>query len=194
MNSINIFTKCPYTSECKTRLKSLLNKDERAYLSQYMLLNILNELNYIDNCEINLWVYPNFNNVFFKKISKKYKLNLYKQIGNNLSQRLDYCIFNQSSVCEKVLIIGSDIPTLNHQIINKAIKSLNYKKYVIGPSKDGGFYLLGTTISFNKIFNSFNTEKIMFSSLVDSIVANNHDYSLLDKLKDIDTKEDLLTI
>jgi len=154
MNSINIFSKCPYSSKCKTRLRNLLNKDERSFLSKYMLINILDEVTNTNHSIINLWIYPHFNHVFFTEIKKKYKVNLYRQEGSNLSERLNHCLYNQSSIHQKVIILGSDIPTLNHRIIADAVKSLNYKKYVIGPSKDGGFYLLGSTIHRNNIFNT----------------------------------------
>ncbi|HAS53511.1 MAG TPA: glycosyltransferase [Nitrospiraceae bacterium] len=44
---------------------------------------------------------------------------------------------------ERAVIIGSDIPDLPLRIINQAVKSLAFSDAVIGPSVDGGYYLIG---------------------------------------------------
>ncbi len=44
---------------------------------------------------------------------------------------------------ENVVSIGNDCPDLSHAILQDAITGLNSNKVVLGPSKDGGVYLLG---------------------------------------------------
>lgn len=48
---------------------------------------------------------------------------------------------------EKVIIIGTDTPTLERQLICQAFGLLDQSHIVIGPTGDGGYYLLG--ISFH---------------------------------------------
>ena len=45
----------------------------------------------------------------------------------------------------KVLVIGSDLPTLPVQYIEEALLRINHSLVVLGPSEDGGYYLMGLT-------------------------------------------------
>ena len=192
MISINLFAKCPYTAENKTRMKNFLSNEERIFLSKTMLVYILDEMNKIrSNINKNIWVYPNLDSKELKNIIKKYKFTERKQIGNNLAERLDYCLRVESVNNDKVIIFGSDIPTLNHKIIECAIKDLSNYDIVIGPSLDGGYYLLGTNFYTKDIFNYRNND---LSFLIKYSKENNLSYKLLSKLKDIDIPTDLLSI
>ena len=192
MISINLFAKCPYTSETKTRMKNFLTNEERIFLSKTMLIYILDEMNKIrSNINKNIWVYPNLDSKELKDIIKKYKFTERKQIGKNLVERLDYCLRAESVNNDKVIIFGSDIPTLNHKIIERAIKDLSNYDIVIGPSLDGGYYLLGTNFYAKDIFNYRNNN---LSFLIKYSIENNLSYKLLSKLKDIDIPTDLLSI
>jgi len=44
---------------------------------------------------------------------------------------------------KRVVLIGSDIPDLPLEFIEEAFRSLNENDTVIGPSFDGGYYLIG---------------------------------------------------
>ena len=44
---------------------------------------------------------------------------------------------------EKAIIIGSDCPQLSTPIIQEAFDALDHHDTVIGPTYDGGYYLLG---------------------------------------------------
>ena len=44
---------------------------------------------------------------------------------------------------QKIIILGSDLPDLDNDLIKNAFSKLTLNDYVIGPSEDGGYYLLG---------------------------------------------------
>ena len=72
MTSLNIFTKCPYTGNPKTRMQSFLTDKERTFISKYMLLNILQEVTKLNDISINLWVYPKYKHPFLSyQVQKK---------------------------------------------------------------------------------------------------------------------------
>eukprot|EP00301_Raphidiophrys_heterophryoidea_P021992 c6255_g1_i2.p1 GENE.c6255_g1_i2~~c6255_g1_i2.p1 ORF type:complete len:104 (+),score=18.41 c6255_g1_i2:279-590(+) len=63
----------------------------------------------------------------------------------NLGQRMQHAfhqVFLQPEVTEAV-IIGTDIPDLNEQVIVAAFQNLASNDIVFGDSGDGGYYLLG---------------------------------------------------
>lgn len=45
----------------------------------------------------------------------------------------------------RAVLVGSDIPGLDKKIINRSFGRLKNNGAVIGPSKDGGYYLMGFT-------------------------------------------------
>ena len=113
------------------------------------------------------------------------------QYGKNLAERMEFCLKEQSRFMKKTLLIGSDLPTLNLSIINDALNILKSKDCVVGPSKDGGFYLLG----FNGQYKAIIKNELLF---YENIVTNIKNLSLslgeVKKIKDIDYPDDLLTI
>jgi len=42
-----------------------------------------------------------------------------------------------------ILLIGTDLPSLSYFDLNQAINILNHKEMVLGPSNDGGYWLIG---------------------------------------------------
>ena len=195
MISLNIFTKCPMTGNPKQRMKELLDETGRSILAKILLENVLNEVNKI-NSEIskNLWVYPDINNKWIKNLSKKYSITLRKQIGNSLSDRMKSCLISESIISDKVIIIGSDIPTLTNMDILESIDSLKYNNIVIGPSHDDGFYLIGIknaeSVRYINDPNCLTNYKVIKNTLVSA----NQKVGLLRKLKDIDHPDDLLFV
>ena len=193
MISLNIFSKCPYNGNPKTRLRNLLNKEERSFITLHMLTNILDEVSNINNdFKITLWIYPHFKDNLFNGIKKKYKINIRQQKGSSLCERMNNCLSLESSKYEKTILIGSDIPSLTKGIIMDAKHALLKKDIVIGPSIDGGFYLIGIKGSYENFIDCMGP--INIQNLKDKISSHSLDLELLQELKDIDKPEDLLFI
>ena len=193
MISLNIFSRCPYNGNPKTRLKNLLNKEERSFITLHMLTNILDEISDINNdFKITLWIYPHLENDLFRNIKKEYKINIKQQQGSSLCERMNNCLLLESSKNEQTILIGSDIPSLTKSIIMDAKHALLKKDVVIGPSTDGGFYLIGIKGSYENFIDCMKPMDI--KNLKHNISSRSLDLKLLKELKDIDTPEDLLFI
>jgi rSAM/selenodomain-associated transferase 1 len=66
------------------------------------------------------------------------------QQGGNLGEKMKNAFIEAfEDNFQKVLIIGSDSPDLPAEFINKAFDELDRHGGVIGPSSDGGYYLIG---------------------------------------------------
>ena len=96
-----------------------------------------------------------------------------------------------------ILLIGTDLPSISHSDLIQAIQMLNQKEMVLGPAKDGGYWLIGLS---NKLLNPLCTwpfsgihwgsnkvleETIQLASL------NQIDYQLLQTKNDLDNILDL---
>ena len=96
-----------------------------------------------------------------------------------------------------ILLIGTDLPSLSRFDLIKAIEILTHKEMVIGPSKDGGYWLIGIS---NKILNpkfiwpfagiSWGTDKVL-KETIDLATLNQIDYQLLQTKNDLDNILDL---
>jgi len=99
---------------------------------------------------------------------------------------------------DQLLVIGSDCPVLTAEQIEKAFAELTKtegstaSKVGIGPSKDGGYYLLGMRKYYYHLFENkpWSTDKLL-ESTVTELEERKVRFSLLEELYDIDTEEDL---
>ena len=69
---------------------------------------------------------------------------LVPQMGNDLGDRMGNAfkeVFFQGF--DRVLLIGSDIPDLPNRLIDEALAALKNYDAVLGPSHDGGYYVIG---------------------------------------------------
>tara|TARA_R110000868_G_scaffold387615_1_gene656225 strand:- start:177 stop:875 length:699 start_codon:yes stop_codon:yes gene_type:complete len=96
---------------------------------------------------------------------------------------------------ENIIAIGNDTPKLTAATILKAEKELNENKVVLGPSIDGGFYLIGLKkehFQFDLFENlPWQTPNIRKSVVLAATSNQEYQVSLLPYLLDLDFQEDL---
>ena len=121
-----------------------------------------------------------------------------KQIGNTFGERFTnaiMAIFEKGY--EQIITIGNDTPQLKVAHILEAEKHLGLKKSVLGPSTDGGFYLMGLhkyqfdSTSFSEL--AWQTSSV-FEQLLKHFTERNTTVFELQKLSDIDTQADVKSI
>ncbi len=122
--------------------------------------------------------------------NEAYKKEL--QTGSNLGERMKNAFdLLLKKGYRRVAIIGSDCFDLTKSIFEEAMEALEKKQVVIGPSLDGGYYLLGMTIFIPQLFENKNwsTESVYYDTIRD---LSNLNYSchLLPPLSDVDNGED----
>lgn len=93
---------------------------------------------------------------------------------------------------EQVLIIGSDCYQLDQAILEQAFKALEKYDVVIGPAKDGGYYLLGMKKLHPALFENKNwSTSTVFQDTLQDIREQELTYTLLPELSDVDRAEDV---
>ena len=120
------------------------------------------------------------------------------QTGTDLGERLASA--TQWAVEQgytKILLVGSDSPTLPISYISQALKQLDSRDITIGPSTDGGYYLIGfstrnitTAIPFVFEDIAWSTAGV-FRQTVARIRSVKATVGLLPPWYDVDTSEDL---
>ena len=97
---------------------------------------------------------------------------------------------------DRVVSIGNDSPDLTITILKKAIQALQHQDMVVGPSHDGGVYLLGLHKS---VFDKSNFEKLpwqtakLYKVITKSALQGRLGFKVFQKLSDIDNGSDIHT-
>ncbi len=96
-----------------------------------------------------------------------------------------------------ILLIGTDLPSISHFELIQAIQILNHKEMVLGPSNDGGYWLIGLS---NKLLNplcswpfsgiKWGTDNVL-QKTIRLASLNQINYQLLQTKNDIDNIKDL---
>ena len=93
---------------------------------------------------------------------------------------------------QKAIIVGTDIPDLSKEIILEATDLLDESDLVLGPSHDGGYYLLGMRKIYNNLFEDIKwSSGLVFNSTMEKALSLNLKVKELQMLRDIDTREEL---
>jgi len=93
-----------------------------------------------------------------------------------------------------VVAVGNDTPELNSWHLNRALEQLEQNKAVLGPSRDGGVYLIGLTKSmFNpKTFQDLPWETSKVNNTLEHWLTEQEiAIESLEPLQDIDNEKDL---
>ncbi len=114
------------------------------------------------------------------------------QVGQDLGERMKNAFAaNFDFGAEKVVLIGTDCPTLQSQHLLQAFEVLNDSDLVLGPATDGGYYLIGMKRRADFLFEgiTWSTAEVLSQTL--SLASQwGLRTTLLPELSDIDTQED----
>ena len=90
------------------------------------------------------------------------------------------------------LVIGSDLPALSPQLLREAAALLASHEVVIGPARDGGYWLIGLSQACPWLFDNmaWSTPSV-FGETLARLAARGVAPALLPELEDIDEPEDL---
>ena len=116
-----------------------------------------------------------------------------EQQGEDLGQRMANCFaFLLARGHDRVVIIGSDTPSLPPEHIQEAFELIQGRDVVLGPARDGGYYLIGARCVIPEILKgiSWGTNQVLRETLVILKILG-LPRVLLPECLDVDTVEDL---
>ena len=188
-NALIIFIKNPVLGKVKTRLAATVG-DVTALEVYKELLDHTKKITLLIEADKFLF-YADFLQREDEWSTDRFIKHLQK--GNDLGERMynafKYTFLNKY---QKVIIIGSDCVDLSTSDIEDAYLLLDDNDVVIGPAKDGGYYLLGMKELHQSLFKniSWGTSEVLKQTL--SVCKKQHlNYSLLPTLTDIDVENDI---
>ena len=189
-----VFTRYPEPGTTKTRLAALLGAHEAAAVQKKLTeFTIRQARKLMQLCPLSISVFYNGGNR--KKIQQWLGPGfIYRKQGRgDLGQRMSHAFaeaFRQHY--KRTVIIGTDCPYLKSSHMKQAFEALRLKDLVLGPAKDGGYYLIGLNWHEKTLFEgiSWGTGSVLAETL--KIAAGKGlTIKLLETLSDVDRPEDL---
>jgi rSAM/selenodomain-associated transferase 1 len=187
-----IMAKQPAVGQTKTRLCPPLTLAEAAALYEAMLRDTIGLVASLENVRLAITVTPPEATDAFRRISPLDAILLPvagADIGDCLSQVLGRLLTDGHS---QAIALNSDGPTLPAAYLRQAIARLDDADVVLGPSEDGGYYLIGLTQPQPELFQGieWSTEQVT-TQTVARAEAMGLSVALLPPWYDVDTVADL---
>ena len=185
-----VFAKAPVPGNVNTRLIPDIGVEAATNLQAELIHSRLKNLQQKKLCATQLWCSPDVEHEFFQDC-KKYGVDLFVQHGEDLGARMSSAIKGSLSVYKRVVLIGTDAPSLTLDQIEHAIQQLAEKDVVIGPADDGGYVLIGMSQHSHAVFQSIHwgSEKVLAATR-EKIQQNSLSSFELESCWDIDRVED----
>ncbi len=117
-----------------------------------------------------------------------------KQEGEDLGEKMYNAISFSLKNYKRVVLIGSDIPLISKGDIEVGFKALEKKDIVIGPTYDGGYYLIGMKELNQELFDIEYSTSSVFEATVDKIKGIDKSLEIGNLQLDIDDKSDFLKL
>jgi uncharacterized protein len=154
---IAVFARAPELGRVKTRLSPPLTADEALELHRALVEDTLEKLDLIERpglSRVLLLTRPLLHGNDLD-IPRSWTVGI--QSGGDLGERLASVFYNSfRRGARKVLILGSDCPTLPRDVIHDAFDGLERADVVVGPATDGGYYLIGAKLFLPELFRGIS--------------------------------------
>jgi rSAM/selenodomain-associated transferase 1 len=201
-----LLAKAPVPGQVKTRLCPPLTADEAATLHGTFVLDALESSASAASRGLPkqsprrfdrlLACWPSSQHVFFQIMEERHGVGLIDQRGDDLGARMANAadeMFRRGY--QRVLLVGTDLPDLPESVYQDALTLMATHDVILGPSSDGGYYLIGLSRPAPDLFRDipWSTDQVLGVTLrkaQEAALAT----AQLPMHRDIDTLDDLLSL
>ena len=190
---------------CKTRLSQDIGKCNSAKVQSVMTNHTISVAKYVQKIkqiDISIAI-SGLGEKNCRRWSNKLGINNFNLQGDGcLGEKMKRQIIINKKFCtqnkiKNIIFIGTDLPDLCHQDLLNTLKELQQNDLILGPSNDGGYWLIGLSekIMSSHIYLPFinirwGTENVLRNT-IDNFASTKLKYKFLDKKIDIDTIIDI---
>lgn len=196
MDSLGVFAKYWRPGLVKTRLAASIGDEESARLHLVFLRTLLRRLQTLGDRKVLVFSPVEQQEEFAAVSGEPWKLRC--QGDGDLGERMSRFLADEISAgADRVLVLGSDSPSLPLPYVAEAFEQLRRVPVVLGPSDDGGYYLIGLANAgeIPPIFNdiAWGTPAV-WQATVDQLRSAGIEYAELPAWYDVDQLPDLLRL
>jgi uncharacterized protein len=193
-NALAVMAKAPIPGLVKTRLVPPLKHEQAAELYRALLLDQLDHLAQLNSADL----YVAFTPVDAAPLMVSLLpvgFRCFPQRGDDLGERMNevFIELRRRAHCN-LIVIGSDLPAVPLNFFEDAFRLLagGKKRVVLGPSRDGGYYLIGLNQPTSEIFQDMTwSHDRVLAQTTERLARLEIDFALLPIWSDLDTLEDL---
>ena len=185
----------PAPGKVKTRLTPPLTSHEAAELYRCFLQDHLLAMDLLLDIDVAIAYTPSgARKTFYNFCRENY--GLFAQHGKNLGEKLFHIFLEKlSEGYAAVTVMGSDSPDLPNRLVQASFEWLLGQRadLVLGPSPDGGYYLIAAKKPYPEIFSGipWSTDKVLATTLIKARHLGLRT-ELLPPWNDLDTYQDLV--
>ncbi|NND80935.1 MAG: glycosyltransferase [Gammaproteobacteria bacterium] len=185
-----LFAKAPIAGQVKTRLQPQCSAQESAEVAQILLRESLQRAEGDWPGEVKLCVWPAAPNQFLSEVAAQIGVTIVAQTTGDLGMKMHNAMQSHGYPCA---VMGCDVPEVGRQDLVQAHAALQQGRDVIGPTADGGYYLLGLSSSAAPIFEdvAWGTADVLEQTLQRFKALDRRPCELTPR-NDIDCWEDLV--
>lgn len=189
-NALIVFAKHPQPGCVKTRLTPVLSPKEAAKLYRAFLLDALDQYLTLE-ADVRLYLSPPGNGA--PQLEVPARVAQFAQVGATLGERMRHAFADTLADYRRAVIIGTDHPTLPSAFVKQAFTALRAPASIsLGPSTDGGYYLLGMNAFYPQLFEDmqYSHGRVFSQTLTRAGQTDGH-LTILPPWYDVDEPEDL---
>jgi rSAM/selenodomain-associated transferase 1 len=190
-----VFLKAPVPGQVKTRLIPGMTATQACDLYRSMVEDLLEQTRAL--AEVSVWLFctpPSAQARVEAWLGPGWRLQ--PQRGADLGSRMANAFrwaFGQGHT--RVVLVGTDIPGLDVNVLGRGLTALDDHDVVVGPTHDGGYYLIGLCQLHRDLFldMEWSTAQVLTQTLARA-AALSLSTDLLHPLQDVDTCVDALAV
>jgi rSAM/selenodomain-associated transferase 1 len=161
---LGVFARAPELGRVKTRLCPPFTADEAVRFHRSLVEDTLERLGTLKRPELSRVLLLSRPLLHAKDLDvpRGWTIGIQAQgdLGTRLAAFFDGAFRREA---RRVVVVGTDSPTLPFEIIEEAFEVLSEVDVTVGPAMDGGYYLLGTRVYLPELFQgiSWGTEAVL---------------------------------
>lgn len=193
-NALVLMARAPLAGKVKTRLVPPFSPEEAAGLYRCLLVDLLESVKSFRHADLFVAFSPAETAPLFQELVPP-AFVLFPQRGGDLGDRMHNVFVDLASKAYKsIVLIGSDLPVFPSHFLEEAFAVLEKpgRDLVLGPSRDGGYYLIGMNRPIRQIFEDIPWgEEEVFIATAQRARRLGLSPSFLPQWFDIDRPEDM---
>ncbi len=192
-NHLGIFAKYWAPGKVKTRLASSLGDRKAAQIYESFVAATIARLSAIESRRTIAYAPPDAETLAEFEAANIAGWSLIPQAEGDLGTRMKSYFDQQFAAgAKRVLLLGTDSPNVPLVEVQEAFEHLKTSDVVLGPTSDGGYYLVGATGHTPPIFDGmpWSTSEV-FAATVARLREAGISYAQLDPWYDVDELFDL---
>ena len=190
--SLLVFAKVPRPGAVKTRLTPALTPEEAARVYMAFLRDTLRQVVQLEVDDMRLYLAPPLPDDEIDGVPAA--VSVHEQTGDGMGARMNRALRETlRDGADRAVLMGSDHPTLPSSFLRQAFRSLEEARSLcVGPTEDGGFYLLGMSTMYPQLFDGMSySHSEVFADTVARAQQTDAEVTVLPEWYDVDTPQDL---